>query len=108
MDNEFPHEVSILQLIPGEDDGFGGTGKATWDIYETIEAFVDTPSSREIYNAMQRQNPLDRFMYYAYRKDVLQTMRVKHDGDLYEIASKPEDQGGQNEVMRIALKLVNP
>lgn len=103
--DEFPHSVTIQskQRVP---DGSGGF-KTDWTTLEVINAFIDTPTSKERLIAQQAQNPLDRFMYYPYRKDIKSTMRILFDDDIYELVGRPEDQGGQNEIMRVALKLVS-
>lgn len=100
--DEFPHEVSV-QVEGRVSDGSGGHTSGWTELFQ-MEAFVDTPSSREQYEAMKLNNPLDRYMYYPYRTDVVPNMRVLFDGDTYEIAGMPEDQGGQHEIMRVALK----
>lgn len=104
MYDEFPHVVEVVEKkrIP---DGAGGF-KTEWIIVDTIQAFVDTPTSKEQYYAQQLGNPLERYMYYPYRVDLSSTMRLKYGAELYEFAGRPEDQGGQQEIMRVALKLV--
>ena len=102
--DEFPHEV-MFQVFDKVDDGAGGYTEE-WSTYATIQAFVDTPSSREAYQAHKLGNPLDRYLYYPYRTDIKPNMRVVYENETYELAGKPEDQGGQHEIMRVALKLV--
>jgi hypothetical protein len=34
-------------------------------------------------------------------------MRITYEGETYELAGRPEDQGGQHEIMRVVLKLVD-
>ncbi|MEH6941524.1 phage head closure protein [Bacillus sp. JJ722] len=104
MADDFPHEVEIhtKQRIP---DGVGGY-ISDWAKLSDLDAFVDTPTSRERYEAQQLSNPLDRYMYFEYGADLTSVMRIKHNSDLYELAGRPEDQGGADEVMRVALKLV--
>ncbi|MFJ8262716.1 phage head closure protein [Rummeliibacillus sp. NPDC094406] len=106
MNDEFPRLVEIYELVQGEEDDSGGFGEDEPKTLFQMMAFVDTPTSQEQYTAMQMQNPLDRFMYYPYRKDVLETHFVLCDDDKYKIAGKPEDQGGMHEIMRVPLKLV--
>ncbi|MFL0365377.1 phage head closure protein [Pseudobacillus sp. 179-B 2D1 NHS] len=104
LHDEFPHEVTFTALtsIP---DGGGGSEKE-WKPFTTIEGFMDTPTSRERYEAMQLNNQLDRYLYYPYGTEVKPNMRVTFEGETYEIAGRPEDQGGQHEIMRLPLKLV--
>lgn len=101
---EFPHEVQVVEKkrVP---DGTGGF-KTEWVSVDTIEAFVDTPTSKEKLLAHQVQNPLDRYMYYEYRTDLTSSMRLRYEGEIYAFAGRAEDQGGQHEIMRVALKLV--
>lgn len=101
---EFPHEVTFQSLVKVS-DGTGGF-KQSWVNVLTIEGFLDTPSSRELFTAQQLSNPLDRNLYYAYRTDVNEKMRCTCEGDTYELTGKPQDQGGQLEIMKVSLKLV--
>ena len=102
--DEFPHEVEVVEKKKVS-DGAGGH-KTDWVPVDTIEAFVDTPTSKEQYYAQQLGNPLQRYMYYPYRTDLTSAMRLRYEGEIYEFAGRPEDQGGQHEIMRVALKLV--
>jgi len=104
LHDEFPHEVTF-QVFGKVDDDSGGY-EEKWIDYEAIKAFVDTPSSRETYQAHKLGNPLDRYLYYPYRTDIKPNMRVVYETETYELAGRPEDQGGQREIMRVALKLV--
>lgn len=106
MMDEFPHEV-IFQ-IEGEkvSDGGGGWIPGEWTTYDTIQGFLDTPKSSEIFQAQQLQHPFDRHLYYPYRTDIKATMRVVCESDTYELAGKPLDQGGQHEVVKVNLRLV--
>ncbi|WP_249645854.1 MULTISPECIES: phage head closure protein [unclassified Lysinibacillus] len=103
-DDEFPHEIEIVEKKKVS-DGAGGF-KTNWHPVDTIEAFVDTPTSKEQYYAQQLGNPLERYMYYEYRTDLTSSMRLRFEGEIYAFAGRPEDQGGQHEIMRVALKLV--
>ncbi|WP_162920114.1 phage head closure protein [Paenisporosarcina cavernae] len=102
--NEYPHQVTFLEQtkIP---DGSGGY-EIVWKAVLTISAFMDTPSSGEIFQAQQLQNPLDRNLYYSYRTDIHENMRCAFLAETYELVGKPQDQGGQHEVMKVSLKLV--
>ena len=102
--DEFPHEVEIVQKKKVS-DGAGGF-KTEWALVDTLETFVDTPTSKEQYYAQQLGNPLQRYMYYPYRTDLTSSMRLRYEGEIYAFAGRPEDQGGQHEIMRVALKLV--
>lgn len=102
--DEYPHEVTFLvqTKVP---DGSGGY-KIEWTPVLTILAFMDTPTSREIFQAQQLQNPLDRNLYYAYRNDIHVNMRCTFLAETYELVGKPQDQSSQKEVMKVPLKLV--
>jgi len=102
--DEFPHEVEVVEK-KRISDGAGGF-KTDWHTVDTIEVFIDTPTSKEKLLAHQVQNPLDRYMYYQYCTDFKSDMRLKYEGEIYAFAGRPEDQGGQHEIMRVALKLV--
>lgn len=102
--DEFPHTVEVVEK-QRISDGAGGY-KTEWMPVDTVDAFVDTPTSKEQYYAQQLSNHLDRYMYYPYRTDLTSSMRLRYEGEIYEFAGRPEDQGGQHEIMRVALKLV--
>lgn len=102
--DEFPHVVEVVEKRTTTDDT--GDRETKWIPVDTIEAFVDTPTSKEKLLAHQVQNPLDRYMYYPYRTDLKSDMRLKYENEIYAFAGHPEDQGGQHEIMRVALKLV--
>jgi len=102
--DEFPHEVEVVQKKKVS-DGAGGF-KIVWHPVDDFAAFVDTPSSKEQFYAQQLGNPLQRYMYYPYRTDLTSSMRLRYEGEIYAFAGRPEDQGGQHEIMRVALKLV--
>ncbi|MGE7750702.1 phage head closure protein [Lysinibacillus fusiformis] len=102
--DEFPHEVEIVQKKKVS-DGAGGF-KTEWTLVDTLETFVDTPTSKEQYYAQQLGNPLQRYMYYPYRTDLTSSMRLRYENEIYAFAGRPEDQGGQHEIMHVALKLV--
>lgn len=102
--DEFPHEVTFQALTKVSDGG--GGHKQVWVDVLTFDAFLDTPSSREIFQAQQSENPLDRNLYYEYRTDINEKMQCTCEGERYELVGKPQDQGGQKEVMKVPLKLV--
>lgn len=102
--DEFPHEV-IIQSLEAIYDDSGGFEK-NWVTIDTIDAFVDTPTSDESFKAQQLQTKLDRFMYYEYRDDLTADMRILFGSEVYEFAGDPMDQGGMNEKMRVPLKKV--
>ena len=102
--DEFPHVVDALveTKVPNGSGGF----KVVWLPGKTINALMDTPSSKEQLYAMQMAKSLDRFMYYPYGVDLSSYKRFSFDGVTYETAGASEDQGGMHEVMRVALKKV--
>jgi SPP1 family predicted phage head-tail adaptor len=103
---EFPHSITVLKKNPIRDK-MGGIIDEKWTPVIRLNGFVDTPSSRERYESQQLENPLDRYLFYPYRTDIDSAMRITHEGETYELAGRPEDQGGQHEIMRVALKLVD-
>lgn len=105
LHDEFPHIVQ-LKSFTSESDGGGGQTTPEWSTVATFKAFMNTPSSREIYQAQQLQSPLDRIMYTPYRTDITQEMRVVWRGDQYELTGKPMDLGGLQEMVKVPLKLV--
>lgn len=105
LHDEYPHTVAILRKVSIGKNAIGGKVHS-WEPYKVLSALVDTPSSRERFTAMQVENPVDRNMYFPYRTDILADMRCLFDGDHYDLTGKPEDQGGQREVMKVGLRLV--
>lgn len=104
LQDEYPHEVVFLKQTKVPDSGGGKI--LTWKQVLKFDGFMDTPSSREIFQAHQLNNPLDRNFYFPYRNDVTPDMRCQFEGDVYDLVGKPQDQGGQREVMLVPLKLV--
>jgi len=107
MMEEFPHEVIFKVETPSQSDGGGGWIPGGWATYDIVQGFLDTPKSSELFQAHQLKHPFDRHLYYPYRTDIKTTMRVVCEGDTYELASKPLDQGGQHEIMKVNLRLIN-
>jgi len=107
--DEYPHKVVFLVEQEPESDGGGGWIPSIWEELDQDDfyGFLDTPSSKEIYQAQQMQHPFDRYLYYPYRTDISTLMRVFCEGDTYELTGKPLDQGGQHEIMRVALSLID-
>ena len=101
---EYPHSVTFQTLSKVSDGGGGFT--SLWTAKFTAQGFMDTPSSREIFEAQQLNNPLDRNLYFPYRTDITADMRCAFEGNTYELVGNPQDQGGQREVMLVPLKLV--
>lgn len=102
--DEFPHTVEVVEKRKVS-DGAGGF-KTKWIPVDNFDAFVDTPTSKEQYYARQLGNPLERYMYYPYRTDLTTSMQLRYENEIYAFAGRSEDQGGQHEIMRVALKLV--
>lgn len=104
LQDEFPHQV-IFQKLTKVPDGAGGH-TSLWKNELILNGFMDTPSSRELFEAQQLNNPFDRNLYYPYRTDVTEDMRCQFKGDSYELVGRPQDQGSQEETMLVPLKLV--
>lgn len=102
MYDEYPHVVALQEYVEVQDK-YGNVLKQDWTDGEAIQCFIDTPSAKEQYNAMQINSRLDCYMYYPYRTDLKKGMQLRYEGELYEINRKPEDQGGMHEIMRASL-----
>lgn len=106
--DEFPHTVTIMEQERVSDGG--GGFEFFWSAKFMVQGLLDTPSSREIFEAHQLNNPLDRNLYYSYRTDIFANMRCvyEYDGivETYDLVGNPQDQGGQREIMQVPLKLV--
>lgn len=100
--DEFPHEVTIKSFVADYDDS--GAYAEDWKDFDTLEVFIDTPTSTESFQSQQLQTKLDRFMYYEYRDDLTADMRILFGSEVYEFAGDPMDQGGMNEIMRVPLR----
>jgi len=105
--DEYPHAV-VFQTLNKVSDGAGGYMQSWVEVtsIKDFSGFLDTPLSREIFTAQKLSNPLDSNLYYPYRTDINEKMRCICEGDTYELVGKPQDQGGQHEVMKVPLKLV--
>ncbi|RLJ90123.1 phage head closure protein [Planococcus citreus] len=108
MHEEFPHHIEF-QTLGKVPDGGGGY-KEDWVTVLDFNGFLDTPTSQELFQAQQLNYTLDRNLFYPYRTDVKEQMRCLYRYDstveTYELVSKPQDQGGQREIMKLMLKLV--
>lgn len=108
MAEEFPHHVEF-QIFDKVSDGGGGHEK-DWITVLDFNGFLDTPTSQELFQAQQLNYTLDRNLFYPYRTDVKEQMRcIYREDDIqetYELVSRPQDQGGQREIMKLMLKLV--
>lgn len=105
MQDIYPHVVTF-QSLQKISDGGGGYTQSWTDVIVNMVAFCDTPSSREIFQAQQLNTPFDRNLYYEYRTDINEKMRCVFENESYELIAKPQDQGGQNEVMKVQLRLI--
>lgn len=106
--DEFPHTATVLHFVEGSEDELGNVQDGEWlTLYDVFACFIDTPTATEKYNAMQIKHQLDRYMYYAYGADIKPNIRIRFDGIEYEVETDAEDQGGMNEIMRVALKRVS-
>ncbi|MDA7028458.1 phage head closure protein [Bacillus sp. CLL-7-23] len=101
--DEFPHEITFqkLESIP---DGGGGYDEKYVD-YLTIHGFVCGISSREFYQAQQLQNPVNCNVYYPYRTDIDQTMRIIYANQILTLKSAPIDQGGMHKIMNLKCEI---
>lgn len=106
MYEEFPHLATIYKMGEAcEDDSGGFVEGGPVDLF-TMYCFVDTPSSQELYNAMQLQNSFDRYIYYPSDYKLLNEHFVRYEGIEYEQIGKPLDQGGQAEIFRVKVREV--
>lgn len=108
VQGEFPHTITLMEYEKTSDGGGGFT--YLWKAKFTAQGFLDTPSSQEVFEAQQLNNPLDRNLFYPYRRDIHEKMRCVYEKDgiveIYELVGRPLDQGGQEEKMLVPLKLV--
>lgn len=104
MYEEFPHEVEVVQIVLSDvQNDAGGYDEVEVEESFTMRANVSTPSSNEQFVALQRKSVYDRKMHYPYRTDITKDMRIRFEGVLYDITSKPNDLGGLHEIMRVQL-----
>ncbi|MDE1375024.1 phage head closure protein [Bacillus sp. FSL W8-0445] len=101
MYEEFPHTITFqkFEQIP---NGGGGFKKEWVDAITDCEAFVDSLTGKEYYQAQQLENPVEYNVYFPYREDVKNDMRIiwKDRNDrVLVIQSPPIDQGGQGEIL---------
>lgn len=93
-----------------EPDGYGGTEMKDV-VTATYKVFIDTPSSQErFYINQMNAEVFDRYMYFPYGLAIKRDMRLQtiEQGEMvtYEVIGQPEDQGGQNQIMRAKLRKV--
>lgn len=102
--NEFPHIVEVFTKTSVEDDGGGYTETETK--VKSLKCFVDTPFSNERFQAAKLDFSLDRYLYFRYKdlEYLAKDMKLKYLGKEYEFVSDFEDQGGQQEILRAAIR----
>lgn len=72
-----------------------------------LQCLMDTPVTKEALEYHQRDIKLTRFLYYAFGSaDIRKTDIILFEGNRYEVTGAPENQGGQNEVMRLPLNML--
>ena len=100
--NEFPH---IVQVIPTTSivDEIGGVVVVEGEP-KSMRAFVDTPKSSEKFDYEKIGVTVSRAMFWPYNIAILPTDRIQFEGEKFELASEPMDQGGQHLVNRALLK----
>lgn len=102
--NEFPHIVEVFTKTSTEDEGGGYTETETK--VKSLKCFVDTPSSNERFQAAKLDFSFDRYLYFRYKdlEHLAKDMKLKYLGKEYEFVSDFEDQGGQQEILRAAIR----
>ncbi|WP_294582958.1 phage head closure protein [uncultured Staphylococcus sp.] len=101
---EFPHEIEM-----GHKEVVGRPPKqrACYVHEKTIKGFMDTPTSSEQLLYHQMTKDFDRNLYTPYDIAIdSATTLFKYNGRVYQCASEPIDQGGQNEINLTRLKVV--
>lgn len=102
--NEFPHTVEVHAKTYIEDGAGGHT--ETDEVVKQLECFVDTPSSNERLQAARLEFTFDRYLYFRYNEleHLAKDMILVYLGVRYEFVSDFEDQGGQQEIVRAAIR----
>ncbi len=103
--DEFPHTVSVIRKTITRDTSVY-PAKTIESIQEfSLNALMDTPSTSESTSYHQRNIVLSQFMYYPYDSIAIQkTDIIEYKGSRFELIGKPENQGGQDEVLRLPLR----
>ncbi|PTE43374.1 phage head closure protein [Staphylococcus equorum] len=102
--DEFPHEIKIgtLELVgnyPNQKQEFIST--------DTINGFMDTPSTSEQLKFYQMDATYDRNLYTPYHTTITRKSFFEFEGKVYESIGEPCDQGGMHEVNLTRLKVYN-
>ena len=69
-------------------------------------AFMDTPKTNEVLKYREMGKTLSRNLYIKYGVDIKDTDKIFFRGTEYKIVGDLENQGGQDEVIKIPLKRV--
>ena len=85
---EYPHTVTFMQQERTSDGGGGFI--FLWKAKFMARGFLDTPSSREVFEAQQLNNPLDRNLYYPFRTD----MRANREQWGHACGGGPDEMSG--------------
>jgi len=84
-------------------DGYGGQVE-TWALLATVWAQVVPLTGRELFQAQQVNAEAEARFRIRWRSDVTPKMRIKHDGDTYEVLYVAEI--GRREGLDIMTKAV--
>ena len=101
--SEFPHTATVFTKTLLNDEGGGYTEEK--NVLKTLKCFVDTPSSNERFQAAKLEYNFDRYLYFRYNelKELAKDMKLEYLGIEYDFVSDFEDQGGQQEIIRVAI-----
>jgi len=80
--------------------GAQGGWEETWALYKTRWASVQLTKAQEKFKGGQIQNPVDALFRIRYVSGITEEMRIRHDGNHYEILSviNPEEANRELEI----------
>ncbi|MCK3656236.1 head-tail adaptor protein [Pasteurellaceae bacterium Macca] len=85
------HRITLQQPFETQNDY--GAFVTTWQDVSTVWAEIKPISGREYFSAQQVQSEVSTQIWIRYRKGIVPTMRIEHNGKHYEIISVLNYQG---------------
>jgi len=100
----YPHAIVIERASDGADDD-RGVPVQTWATLDTVDAWVQPKSARELAQLSQAGPVTSTHNVYLEPTDVTEADRFTHDGDTYQITGI-RDEAGVGHHLKLECRLV--
>jgi SPP1 family predicted phage head-tail adaptor len=92
--------VIVIEQQSGSQDEYGAPG-VTWSTFATVRAGVEPTMGKERFATAQTVAEADTVFTIRYLAGVLPTMRILHDGRVFNIAAPAMDPDGRKRELRL-------